>query len=319
MIAAPPPGYYNKCKLNKGTAMKRFLKYVEIQTKITSVFAFLLALAYLWAQGYAIRWGATLVFFAAMFLFDLTTTAVNNYMGSKHHGEPPHYGKTAGKLIIFLLLALSMAGGLWLVSITDIIVLLAGGLCFLFGILYSFGPVPISATPLGEALSGLFYGFFIPFLLLHINLPAGSLLSLSLVGQTLHISTNLVILLHLLLLCVTPVLTTANIMLANNICDMDKDKATARYTLPQYLGRKSVYLFAGLYYLCYGVIIVMAAAGVISPICLLSLLTIIPVQRNIKRFFAEQVKSKTFVVSVKNYVIIMGALTLTVFLGGFVG
>ena len=299
--------------------MKRFLSFVEIQTKITSVFAFLMTLAYLWAKGFAIRWGLTALFFAAMLLFDLTTTAVNNYMGSKSHGETPHYGRATGLLIIAALLALSVAGGLALVFMTDIVVLLAGGLCFLFGILYSYGPVPISATPLGEALSGLFYGLFIPFLLLYVNLPAGALLSLSLVGQTLHISTNLVILLHLLLLSVVPVLTTANIMLANNICDAERDRVSQRHTLPQYLGRKSVYLFAGLYYLCYAAIIAMAAAGVVSPVCLLSLLTIVPVQRNIKKFFAEQVKSKTFVVSVRNYVIIMGALTLTMFLGGFVG
>jgi 1,4-dihydroxy-2-naphthoate octaprenyltransferase len=299
--------------------MKRFLGFVEIQTKITSVFAFLMTIAYLWAKGFVIRWGATVLFFAAMFLFDLTTTAVNNYMGSKDHGESPHYGRPAALLIIASLLALSVAGGLWLVFMTDIVVLLAGGLCFLFGIFYSYGPVPISATPLGEALSGLFYGFFIPFLLFYINLPAGSLFSLALAGQTLDISVNLVVLLHLLLLSAVPVLTTANIMLANNICDIEKDKATARHTLPQYLGRKSVYLFAGLYYLCYAAIIAMAAAGVVSPICLLSLLTIVPVQRNIKKFFAEQVKSKTFVVSVRNYVIIMGALTVTIFLGGFVG
>lgn len=297
--------------------MKRFLGYVEIRTKITSVFAFLLTIAYLWAQGAAIRWGATALFFASMFLFDLTTTAVNNYMGNKSHGEAPFYGRAAGLLIIWALLSLSVAGGIGLVLMSDIVVLLAGGLCFLFGVLYSYGPVPISATPLGEALSGIFYGFFIPFLLLYINLPAGALVSLSLAGQTLELSLHTGNLLRLVLLSVVPVLTTANIMLANNICDIEKDKAVARHTLPQYLGRKSVYLFAGLYYLCYAAIIAMVIAGVISPLCLLSLLTIVPVQRNIKKFFAEQDKAKTFVVSVKNYVIIMGALTLTIFISGF--
>jgi 1,4-dihydroxy-2-naphthoate octaprenyltransferase len=297
--------------------MKRFLSYVEIRTKITSVFAYLLTVAYLWAQNAAIRWGATAVFFASMFLFDLTTTAINNYMGNKSHGEAPHYGRAAGLLIIWALLTLSIAGGVWLVLMTDVVVLLAGGLCFLFGVLYSYGPVPVSATPLGEALSGIFYGFFIPFLLQYINLPAGALVSLSMSWQTLDISLHTGNVLRLVLLSVVPVLTTANIMLANNICDIEKDKAVARHTLPQYLGRKSVYLFAGLYYLCYAAIIAMVIAGVISPLCLLSLLTVVPVQRNIKKFFAEQDKAKTFVVSVQNYIIIMGALTLTIFISGF--
>ncbi len=296
--------------------MKRFLGYVEIRTKITSVFAFLMTLAYLFAQGAAIQWDATALFFASMFLFDLTTTAVNNYVGGRSHGETPHYSRAAGLLIIWALLAFSVVGGLWLVFRTDIVVLLAGGLCFVFGVLYSYGPVPISATPLGEALSGLFYGFFIPFLLLYINLPACALLSLSWSAQTLELSLHVGNLLRLVLLSVVPVLTTANIMLANNICDVEKDKAVSRHTLPQYLGQKSLWLFAGLYYLCYAAIIAMVIVGVVSPLCLLSLVTVVPVQRNIKKFFALQDKKETFAVSVQNYVLIMGVLTLTIFAGG---
>ncbi len=299
--------------------MKRFLDFVEMRTKITSIFAFLLTLAYLWYRDETIRWGATALFFASMFLFDLTTTAVNNYMGSKAHGETPHYGRRMARLIICGLLGLSVAGGLWLVFMTDVVVLLAGGLCFLFGVLYSAGPLPISATPLGEALSGLFYGFFIPFLLLYINLPAGALVSLSLSGQTLALSLHIGNLLRLALLSVVPVLTTANIMLANNLCDIEKDKINKRHTLPQYLGRRALYLFAVLYYLCYAAIIALAAMGVVSPLCLLSLLTFFPVQKNIRRFFAEQRKDKTFAVSVQNYLLIMGTLTLTVFAGGWFG
>jgi 1,4-dihydroxy-2-naphthoate octaprenyltransferase len=54
----------------------------------------------------------------------------------------------------------------------------------------------------------------------------------------------------------------------------------------------------------------------LHPVCLLSLLTFIPVQKNIKRFFEKQDKATTFFVSIKNYILIMSAFTLTIFIGG---
>lgn len=60
-----------------------FLSYVEIKTKITSIFAFLMTIAYLFYINQPIDWNLTLIFFGAMFLFDLTTTAINNYIDTK--------------------------------------------------------------------------------------------------------------------------------------------------------------------------------------------------------------------------------------------
>ena len=79
--------------------------------------------------------------------------------------------------IIYVLFGLSMALGLYLAYLTDIVVLLLGGLCFLAGVLYTYGPVPISRQPLGEVMSGVFYGLFIPFLLLYINMPEGTFIT----------------------------------------------------------------------------------------------------------------------------------------------
>ena len=81
-------------------------------------------------------------------------------------------------MIIFVLMGASTLLGLYLVYLTDIVVLLLGGLCFLCGVFYTFGPVPISRQPWGEILSGIFYGFFIPFILLYINMPEGTYLTL---------------------------------------------------------------------------------------------------------------------------------------------
>ncbi len=298
--------------------LERFLSYIEIRTKITSTFAFLMTVAYLLYQKQQIRWGLTLLFFAAMFIFDLTTTAINNYIDTKNNHQTLQFKRRTALLIIYVLFLLGAGLGLYLAYLTDVVVLLAGGLCFLCGVFYTYGPVPISRMPLGEVLSGLFYGLLIPFILLYINMPAGTYLTLDLSWQTVNISIEVIPVLTLLLLSVIPFCTTANIMLANNICDLEKDIAVKRHTLPYYIGRNAIYLFAGLYYLCYLAVIAMVATGMISPLCLLSLLTILPVQRNIKTFFGKQEKASTFMTAIMNYMLIMGSVILMLFFSSLI-
>jgi len=297
--------------------VKRFLKYVEITTKITSLFAFLLTMSFLFASGQGISLTETLVFFASMFLFDLTTTAINNYVDTKSNEQVLQFGRRTALFIIIALFIISAALGIYLVYITDIVVLILGGLCFLSGVLYSYGPIPISRQPLGEIFSGLFYGLLIPFILLYINMPENTYLTLSYSLKTINLSFEVMPLITVFLLSVAPFCTTANIMLANNICDLERDIAVKRYTLPYYLEKKALYLFAGLYYIAYASIILMVIMGLLSPVCLLILLTIIPVQKNINIFFKNQDKSTTFITSIKNYVIIMATQSLLVFISGF--
>lgn len=295
-----------------------FFKYTELKTKITSLFAFLMSIAYLFYSKININWKMTAVFFASMLVFDLTTTAINNYIDSRDNGQELQFERSTALAIILVMLLISTGLGLYLVYLTDIVVLFAGAICFVCGILYTFGPIPISRQPLGEILSGIFYGFMIPFLILYINLPEGALLSYSLSLQTINISLNVIMILKLILLSVIPVCTTADIMLANNICDVERDVLVKRYTLPYYLGRKSVYVFAGIYYTAFADIILMVVFKVLSPLCLLSLVTLIPVQKNISEFLKLQDKEKTFIVSIKNYILIMGATTFMIFISGLI-
>lgn len=296
--------------------ISRFFKYTELKTKITSFFAFLMSIAYLFYMKAEINWRLSFIFFASMLIFDLTTTAINNYTDSKDNGQELGFKRTTALMIIFIMLFISAGLGLYLVYLTDIVVLLAGGLCFICGVLYTYGPIPISRQPLGEILSGVFYGFMIPFLIFYINLPAGTLLSYSLSLKTISISLNVLPLLKLILLSIVPICTTANIMLANNTCDVDRDILVNRFTLPYYLGKKSVYLFAGIYYAAYADIILMVIFKVLSPVCLLILITMIPVKKNIDKFLKVQDKDKTFIVSIKNYIAIMGATSLMIFISG---
>lgn len=298
--------------------LERFLSYIEIKTKITSTFAFLMTVAYLLYQDQQIRWGLTLLFFAAMSIFDLTTTAINNYIDTKNNHQTLQFKRRTALLIIYVLFLIGAGLGLYLAYLTDVVVLLAGGLCFLCGVFYTYGPVPISRMPLGEVLSGVFYGLLIPFIILYINMPAGTYLTFDLSWQTVSLSIEVIPVLTLVLLSVIPFCTTANIMLANNTCDLEKDIAVKRHTLPYYIGRKALYLFAGLYYMCYLAVIAMVVTGMISPLCLLSLLTLIPVQKNIRVFFNKQDKATTFMTAIINYMLIMGSVTLTIFISAFV-
>lgn len=298
--------------------MKRFLKYVEISTKITSVFAFTYALAFLIFIGRPVKWELTWVFFASMLLLDLASTAINNYCDKSENASLQFSRKTA-LLIIIILLAIGAGLGLYLVYRTDAVVLLAGALCFACGIFYTAGPIPISRQPLGEVMSGLFYGLFIPFILIYINLPIGTLLTLSFT----RISTFLILeneaIIALLLLSVAPACTTANIMLANNICDLERDVAVKRYTLPYYMGKGAVTLFGMLYYAVYLSSIILVVFKILPPLYLLSLITFPFAVKNIRAFSKKQDKATTFVLSIKNYILIMGGNILAIILCRLVG
>lgn len=292
--------------------LTRFLQYTEIKTKITSTFTFAMTIAFLLYKEQTINWKLTLVFFTAMLLFDLTTTAINNYIDTKTNNQSLGFQRRTALLIIYCLFGVSTALGLYLAYLSDIVVLLAGGICFVCGVLYTYGPLPISRQPLGEIFSGFFYGVMIPFILMYINMPQGSFLSYRFSLDTIALELKVIPFLTLILFSVIPFCVTANIMLANNICDLESDILVKRYTLPYYIGKKALWLFAGLYYLTYAVTVLMVILRILSPICLLSLLSIFFVQKNIRRFFNKQEKAETFLCSIKNFMLIMSFLTVAI-------
>lgn len=296
--------------------MKKFFEYTELRTKITSVFTFFMALGLLLFQGVSLRVLPTAVFFVSMLTFDLATTAINNYIDTKTNGESLPYPRDLAKKIIFILLGLATALGLVLVAMTDLIVLLVGALCFACGVIYTYGPVAISRIPLGEFLSGVFYGVFIPFLMFYINYPKGTIIAYQPGGGRLSLDISLWMMLTIAIVAITPTATTANIMLANNTSDLKKDVENSRFTLPHYIGVKSaISLYRGLYLLAYGGIVLMAVFRVAPWTALLALLTLPLAMSNVKVFAQEQVKSKTFVTAIKNFVLINGSLVFGTFLG----
>lgn len=303
----------------KNDILKRFFSYVEIMTKITSVFAFIMTLAYLFYIKQPINIKLTAIFFVSMFLFDLTTTAINNYIDTKTNTQVLQFKRRTALIIIFVLFITSAGLGLYLAWCTDIVVFLLGGLCFLCGILYTYGPIPISRQPLGEIFSGIFYGLLIPFILLYINMPKGTYIDFKIVDFSVYLSINLLPLATVFLLSIAPVCTTSNIMLANNICDVERDIKVKRYTLPYYIGNRALWLFECLYYIIYIVAILMVVLRILPPIYLVFLISIFPVYKNIKCFKQKQDKATTFIFAIKNFIIIMSANVLAIILSGLIG
>jgi 1,4-dihydroxy-2-naphthoate polyprenyltransferase len=183
---------------------------------------------------------------------------------------------------------------------------------FGIGIFYTFGPIPISRMPLGEAFSGFFMGFVILFLAIFIHIFDKNIAYLTYMNNILSFNVNILEVLRIFLISIPTIGAIANIMLANNICDVEEDIVNQRFTLVYYIGKKkALKLFAFLYYIGYAAIIV-ATAFRIAPISLLLvLLTFIPLYKNIKTFSADPVKSRTFVLAVKN-MIIMNATQIVV-------
>lgn len=93
-------------------------------------------------------------------------------------------------------------------------------------------------------------------------------------------------------------------MLANNICDIEDDMENRRYTLPVYIGRSNaLLLFKLLYYVSFLDLIVLLLLGVHPVLVVLLLLTLIPLRRNIALFYEKQEKATTFILAVKNFVL----------------
>ena len=284
--------------------IQRFLNYVEIRTKIASLLPFLLGLSYVLYTYKQVDIRNTLLFFISMLCFDMATTALNNYIDVKANGKILEFSQKTAKQILYFLLILAILLGLALVFYTGVIVLVLGALCFGVGIFYTFGPVPISRMPLGEIFSGLFMGLFIPFLVVFINAPEDSLIYVTFTNWLLQVSFNILDLLKLGVVTIPAITGIANIMLANNICDLDEDVKVNRFTLPYYTGVKNALnIFAALYYLGFAAIIIMVVFGMLPVYGLITIVGLIPIYKNISKFRKQQSKTITFPLSVQNLVI----------------
>ena len=293
-----------------------FLKLVEIQTKIASITPFLLGNLYLFYQYDNFYLSRFIFMLISLLAVDMGTTAVNNYQDYMRAKKKKGYNyeihnaivnyELSEKLVkktIAVLFLIAVFSGILLYLNTDIVVILIGILSFLIGILYTSGPIPISRTPSGEFFSGFFMGFFIPFLSVYIhNLD---IINLNIISKQLNFTLIYPDIINIFLFTLPLILGIANIMLANNICDIEDDIENNRYTLPVYIGRKkSLNLFKTLYYISYLSIILSVILGVLPYYSLAALISFLAVKKNISLFYLKQSKKDTFILSVKNFAII---------------
>ncbi|MGM0602746.1 MAG: 1,4-dihydroxy-2-naphthoate polyprenyltransferase [Bacillota bacterium] len=296
--------------------LNRFFKLVEIRTKIASITPFILGNIYVLYFFERFNLFNFFLMFLSLFSIDMATTAVNNYQDYKKakkkkgynyetHNAVVKYNLSVKKVKITIgLLLLSAVGfGFILFLNTDIVVLGLGVISFLIGILYTSGPVPISRTPGGEIFSGFFMGFLIPLITVYIHNM--NLINVYTEGVFLTVQIDWIEISKIFLVTFPLTAGIANIMLANNICDIKDDQENNRYTLPIHIGRdKSLKLFKYIYYLCYLSILTAVIFKVVPIYSIFVFVTAFTVFKNIEYFFEKQSKKETFVLSVKNFIII---------------
>ncbi|HEL1739912.1 TPA: 1,4-dihydroxy-2-naphthoate polyprenyltransferase [Streptococcus suis] len=298
----------------KGLSLPVFLEFVEMKTKVASFFP--MTLGILWAiyRYQTFNWLNTLLFVLAVLSFDMCTTAINNSM-DYHKAKDETYRQESnviGKFsldfrqmigIVLALLIFSVIISLVLVWRTSWLLLPMGALCFLIGIFYTFGPIPLSRMPLGEVFSGVTMGFGIFFLAVFIQDPAGLLTSqVSDQWMTLQFSWTKII--DIIFMSLPLVTLIANIMLANNTCDLEEDIRNHRYTLVYYIGKKNALkLYLVLASLPWLLWIIYCLTGFLPIWALFGLIGVLPAYKSLETFLKKQVKRETFIEAVKSFVL----------------
>ncbi|WP_394405187.1 1,4-dihydroxy-2-naphthoate polyprenyltransferase [Streptococcus sp. 20-1249] len=293
-----------------------FLEFVELKTKVASVFPMMIGL--LWSS-YAygpLNWVNTFLFIIAVLSFDMCTTAINNAMDyhkavdAEYKAQENVIGKHGLDFqqmmqIIFILLGIAVLFSVFLVFRTDLLLLPIGGLCFLIGIFYTFGPMPLSRLPLGEIFSGVTMGFGIFFLAVYIQNPSAILAS----GWDLRLGTaaiawNWFETIKIFFMTIPLICLIANIMLANNLCDYEQDLRNHRFTLVHYIRPKlGVVLYTVLSWLPWVLWVIYGLTGLLPIWTLIGFIGLVPFTKNLKNFQAKQIKRETFINSIKNFVL----------------
>ena len=288
-----------------------FFELVELKAKTASVLPFLLGICFSWYQYGRLHVGYVLIFFIAMFIFNMAVDILDNY-NDYHHATEVHDYKEKTNIIgrenlsfplirkmIFWMILVSALMGIGLSFIVGWPLLIMGLYCYLIGIFYSSGPKPLSSLPLGEVFSGFTMGFMITLICVYIN--------------TFEVfNWSVANLWGIFLVALPNTCYIANLMLANNICDLEEDENNKRYTLVHYLGKaSSLKLFVGLNTIAMLAILLAVGLGLTPPTMLLMLLTLPFVRKQTQALLKEQVKSKTFVCAVK--ILAVGATAQVLF------
>lgn len=298
--------------------LKGYISFVELPTKVASVIPFIMGVVYSIYRYDEINVFNLMIMFISMITFDMATTAINNYCDYKneisHQGKnyqgknPMHvYGisQKVGLYTIAILLSIATIFGIILTFKTNILILFIGIICFFMGIFYTFGPIPISRMPLGEVFSGIFMGLFIPFITIYASIYDKGFFGIYIEGSMIIGKFNLIEGIVIAMISIPLICGISNIMLANNICDLEEDIKVSRFTLPYYITKdRAIKLYKYIYYLGYIVILLSVIVKILPNSTLLAILSLYVIQKNIKIFEKNQIKSQTFITAVKNFIVL---------------
>ena len=210
-------------------SVRDFFAIVELRTKVVSVTSFALGtLAAVWLEE-RLSWPVAALGLAAVLCVDMGTTAFNTFFDYDRRVDDRRFNREADKVLVhrgvapgwaliagLALFAAACVLGLALAFLRGFVVLLVGGAGMAVGLLYNFGPRPISHTPFGELAAGGLLGATL--FLLSYYLQAGALSP----GAWLS--------------SVPLLLLVASILTVNNTCDIQGDRTAGRRTLSILVG-----------------------------------------------------------------------------------
>jgi len=296
-------------------SLKVFLELVEFKAKTASVLPFLIGLCYSWYHYRSIHLGFVLIYFLAMFLFNMAVDMLDNYNDYHHATDVHDYREKTNiigrenlsvRLVFWLMTSMIIVSaimGLTLAYFVGWPLFWMGLYCYLVGIFYSSGPRPLSSLPLGEFFSGFTMGFMISLICVYLNTYESFEWNFSSISS-------------IFIIALPNTLWIANLMLANNTCDMEEDEKNKRYTLAHYLGRKgSLNLFV--FFNLFAFIGIIASVLLqLAPVTVLFSLVIVPfVYKQTKLFLAKQVKRETFICAIRILAVGSAVQVLTYLLG----
>lgn len=296
---------------------KVLMDLVEIKSAIASVLPFLVGILYSIYAGLKLDWLSIGMFFIAAVSFHLATNVWDNFQdfrNAKHDTFKQGVNDVIGRegvsrqqVVTVLVILFASATILGLATwarvggfIWPLLSLISYGVAFL----YSGGPKPISRTPFGEVASGLTMGYVIVLLVVLLNNPE---INGKLFGDVFLVSG-------------LGVFAIANIMLANNTGDYEEDVKEERITLAVVLGQtKALVLYAALYVLGYLSLITAVIMHLLPWVTLIALAAIPVLIKHFKFFWHDRTKKGSFLLTIKNTVILMALFILGMIIGIILG
>ena len=290
--------------MKKYSTLQKFKALVQIQTIIISALPYIIGSVMASYYYHNFNLVYSLWLFLAVICFHLAVNGHNQYTDYTRYKqnhitsynnilEKFNITKSWARKIIIILTLISAIIGITLSIKVGWIIFLIGILSYLIGYCYSGGPSPILKTPFGEPASGITMGYNITFLGLYINM------------YNVHPFDNF-FWAKAIIVAGPAIFVIANVMLANNICDVAEDVKIGRKTLPYYTGRKTALtILCGYYVLAYIFLILGIVLKYLPVITLGSLLTIPLVYHTTKTFVKNPHKESTFTGILVNVLLVL--------------